>query len=99
MENFGEHVADRVRSLTRQGQRETTVCRVIFGDDATGIEIVGNDTLIDERQLNDFRRPGEGAGGCRRIAERDVADDIATTPRPDERRVGRERRDGTDHVR
>jgi hypothetical protein len=99
MKNFGEHVADCVRSLTRQGHREAVVFVFIFRDDTTRVEIVGNDPLIDERQRDDFRRPGEGAGGCHRVAERDIADDIAATPRPGERRAEFERRDGTDHVR
>ena len=99
MENVGQHVADGVRALARQGQRQAVVRRIVFGDDAAGVEVIGRQALIDQRQRHDFRRLREGARGRRLVAERDVEGDIAAVLRPNPRRVRLQRRGDADDMR
>src|SRR4029079_10645115 len=48
----GDDVADDVAALAAERQRVTAT--VLFGDHATGVEIIGHQPLVDDGELDDF---------------------------------------------
>ncbi len=90
-------VADDVAALAADGER--VAIAIVLGDDAAGVEIVGDQPLIDQRDFHLVCRLGEGAARGFLIADGGLESEIARPIRPDLRGAGFERRHGADHVR
>ena len=72
---------------------------VVLGNHAARVEIIGHDTLIDERQRNNFHRLGKSSVSCCFIAECKIEDDIIAVLRPNQGRVGLDRLGRINHMR
>ena len=86
-------------ALAAQRERDAVAGRIVFGDDAAGVEIIGDETLVDQGERRGVRRLGECRAGGGGVAERRLEGDIAGAARPDQRRVLLHRRRGADHGR
>ena len=52
------NVAHQVAALAAQGERGATARRIVLGDHGAGVEIVGDDTLVDQPQQHHAGRAG-----------------------------------------
>jgi hypothetical protein len=87
-----------MRALAAQRQRDAVRLRVVLCDDGSRIEIVGDQSLIDDGQ-----RHGLGGGrkclcGGSLVAQRLLERDVAVVTRPHLRRARFERLNGRHHV-
>ena len=98
LEHVGtQNVAHRVAALAAEREREARA--VEFGNHGAGVEVVGGDALVHERQRYRARRVSECARGLVGIADRCLERDVAPRFRPHQRRVFRQRRTDPDHMR
>ena len=98
-DHVAQHVADAVRPLAAQSQREAVVAVVVFGNHRTRIEIVGDKALVDDGQRDGLGRHRKRLVGFRLVADGFFERQIARLVRPHQRRAGLKRRDGVDHRR
>ena len=81
-----DDIADDVAALAAERQR--IALAVVFRDDAAGIEIIGDQPLVDQRDFGAARGLGESLARRFRIADRGFKSEIARPVRPNERRAG-----------
>ena len=93
----GDDVADDVAALAADRQRVAVA--VEFGDHAAGVEIIGDQPLVDDGELDDLCSLGEGISGGGRVADGDLEGKIAAPVGPDLRRALFQRVDGTGDMR
>ena len=92
-----DDVADDVAALAAERQR--IALTVVFRDHAAGIDVIGDQTLVDDLQRDLTRGLRKGRFRGPPLAQRRLESEIARPVGPDLRRAGRERRLGADHMR
>ncbi len=85
-------------ALAAERERQPVGVPIDFGDDAAGVEIVGDQPLIDQGERDRARRAGEGLRGRTGVAEAGLEGEIAVPLRPHRRSSRRERGGGADHM-
>ena len=76
-----DDVADDMAALA--AERERIALAVVFGDHAAGIEIIGHQPLIDDRQFDNTRGLGESLLGGARVANLGLEREIVRPLCPD----------------
>ena len=69
-DHLAQNVADAVRPLAAERQREAVLGLVVFGDDRAGVEIIGDEALIDDGERHSLGRRREGRVGLVLVADR-----------------------------
>ncbi len=91
-EDIGDVVAHAVAALGAEGEREAAALRVVLGDDAARLHVVGDDPVVDDLHPRYPRRAGEGGVGRRLVAAVDLEGDVGREFGPDRRRAVGKRR-------
>ena len=91
--DFGERVADEMRTLRRGVKSRAAAGRIVIADGVARLHRVDDDAVVDEFERDDVRGLGEGGVGCLGVArvivpiEHDVAGNVVEKLR----RAGRHR--------
>ena len=97
-EHLAQCVAEGMAALAAERQRHPVAAGVVIGNEASCIEVVGNQALVHQRQRHHVRRSGEHLGGRRLFAQGNLEGDIARTVRPDLDGAFLQGRGGADHM-
>ena len=84
---LGDAVAHAVAALGAHGQRVAVGARVVFGDDAARLHVVGDEAVVDDLDLRDPRRLGEGLVGRLARAAGGLEGEVGAVFGPDQRRA------------
>ena len=98
-DHLAQDIADAVRPLAAERQREAILGFVVFGNDRAGVEIVGDEPLVDDGQRHGLGRRCKRLVGLFLVADSLFEHQIAGLVRPHQRRAGLERGDRIDHRR
>lgn len=80
-----QDVAHAMAALTAQGQSQPVLPRIVLRHDPAGIEIVGDQPLIEYGKRDRVRRPRKCLGSGISITERNLKGDVAAKLGPDHR--------------